>query len=655
MKRPFLTLGVVITFVAISVAFVGRKVLLPLVALSAIGIGLSFLLKRKSQNLFKQMAFVLSAVFLLCLVQIFNHTHYIEKIESLTGQGVITGRVVGEPEVYKDYSILYVKTESVGIENAPQNLHLNLFVTSDYDVNPDDTFVSTVEFVPLDSKDVKYNYPERVFVDCNTITFEKTENDRPHTLRYHFLSVKNFVEDRFDALFTPKEASILKGILLGDTNSMNSELKEVFIRCGVIHVMSVSGLHISVISQFIFLFLGLFGLSKRKCSVITILCVIAIIFITGAEPSVVRAGIMNIVALLGILLLRQTDGLNSLGLSVFAILFFNIYYITDISFMLSVLSFLGIIVFAPRISWSLLSKFKKESFLKDVMTVVIKSGAQSLAASIFTFPVMAIVFGGISTVSVIANFVINWHVTLLIVLAILSVCLGTVPILSDVIVFVLKQLILYIEVIMSALATPEISFVEFDKLSATVFVCISLILIAIWMIFSERLRLGYLVATITAIAISLIISHSYLDYNKVQFTVNREPDAISVSVSYKNESLAIVNEMASGEKTSSNYLSYNEKYVTLNKGSDNKNIAYDISTNEYGTLVTIHCADKTFLVTNNAETTKGMGAAVVVTSDVKEIKSSEKVIYLKYKESGEYANGEYCFAATDSIIFEMGE
>ena len=65
------------------------------------------------------------------------------------------------------------------------------------------------------------------------------------------------MSDRISMALPSREASILKAILLGEKGSADRDLKELYQRNGIAHVLAISGLHISLLG------IGLFSLLKR--------------------------------------------------------------------------------------------------------------------------------------------------------------------------------------------------------------------------------------------------------------------------------------------------------------------------------------------------------------------------------------------------------
>ena len=117
---------------------------------------------------------------------------------------------------------------------------------------------------------------------------------------------------------------------------------ESFRKSGVSHFIVVSGLHMSVVGM-CFPFI-LRKLLKNKFLYVFGSCAVIVLYmgITGFSPSVVRAGVMFIVYVIGMLFNRKPDSFSSLGLAVLILTAENPYAGGNIGLLLSVTATLGI-------------------------------------------------------------------------------------------------------------------------------------------------------------------------------------------------------------------------------------------------------------------------------------------------------------------------
>lgn len=124
------------------------------------------------------------------------------------------------------------------------------------------------------------------------------------------------LKEKIEELYEKENASILKGLLLGETDDIQEDIKESFQISNISHVLAISGMHISYIIIGINLLCGKL-LGKRKTQIITIIILTLYSFITGFSPSIVRAVVMGVLVIGAKMLNRKSDVWNILAISLF--------------------------------------------------------------------------------------------------------------------------------------------------------------------------------------------------------------------------------------------------------------------------------------------------------------------------------------------------
>lgn len=141
------------------------------------------------------------------------------------------------------------------------------------------------------------------------------------------------------------EAAVLAGILLGLDKDIPEHLYQAYQASGTAHILIISGFNISILSALIARFFRRL-LPYAWDALAATATIIIYTLLVGAEPPVVRAAIMGIVALPAYLLGRRPIHLNVLAFTAALMLFFTPGLLQDISFQLSFLATLGIMVFS---------------------------------------------------------------------------------------------------------------------------------------------------------------------------------------------------------------------------------------------------------------------------------------------------------------------
>jgi competence protein ComEC len=199
--------------------------------------------------------------------------------------------------------------------------------------------------------------------------------------------------DVLNYYFPEPNASLTNGILFGIQPSKNTLFYEAIKETGLLHMVVLSGTNITILGAILGSVFGF--LHKRLAVVLTICAIIAFIIFVGAQAPIVRAGVMGIITQVSILYRRKTLAIYSLLLSgiITGLIFPKM--IGTLSFNLSYGATLGIILFG--------NTNKNSSLLW-------KELKPSLAAQLFTTPLIFWHFRQISYIAPLANLLTGWVV-----------------------------------------------------------------------------------------------------------------------------------------------------------------------------------------------------------------------------------------------------
>lgn len=155
--------------------------------------------------------------------------------------------------------------------------------------------------------------------------------------------ISNIIEEKVKNNISEECSSILLGLILGKTDSIEEEIKQNFRNASMSHILAISGMHVS------YLLIGirvLFNksLGKRKTSIISIVFLIFYMFLTNFSPSITRAGVMSILLLFSKLVYRNNDTYTSLSLALLILLVYNPFLINNLGLQLSFGGVLGIVL-----------------------------------------------------------------------------------------------------------------------------------------------------------------------------------------------------------------------------------------------------------------------------------------------------------------------
>ncbi len=233
--------------------------------------------------------------------------------------------------------------------------------------------------------------------------------------------LRAYTRDMCDKLFE-NSAPIMSALIYGDKSSFESDFTAAASDAGVSHLFAVSGMHLTFFVSII-LFFG----KKRPVYAIAILLIIVFMALTGFPPSVVRAGIMQIAAMLALLFRRESDSFTSMAISLFVILSINPYAIADIGLQFSYVSILGILTVGKTMQRNLSEKIKiKNKLAAFLINFLLSAFIMTVSAQIFTTPLTMLYFSKISLVAVLANICLIWLVSILTTFGMLLLLLASI-------------------------------------------------------------------------------------------------------------------------------------------------------------------------------------------------------------------------------------
>jgi competence protein ComEC len=295
-----------------------------------------------------------------------------------------------------------------------------------------------------------------------------------------------------------EKGTLLSSITLGrQAVNLPAKITDLFIKTGLAHILAASGFHVAILLGFVLTITR--NLSPKQQFIIAITILIVYGTLTGLQPSVLRAILMGIGALIGLLYNRQVNSLGSLLLAATILLLWQPLWIWDLGFQLSFLATLGLIITVPLLK-------NKIDYFPNLIAEPI---AISLAATLWTMPLLMFTFNSIALYSIPINIITTPLVTLISLGGVFTAFLGLIyPPLGSIsasILYYPLELLLQITTFFSLLPFSTYST---GKLSLGVmliiYICLTLICFNIW--FRQRWHLiGLFILTL--ILIPIIYQH----------------------------------------------------------------------------------------------------------------------------------------------------
>ncbi len=314
--------------------------------------------------------------------------------ETLSQHISVVGRVSGK-EFRKSFSgefLPVICIVPIG-ENARENNMIQCYLKSSGDVLP-----SIGQFVEVKGKVKNFQSPtnpgefdSRLYYSTLKISYRLNEAEilrtggKANPYRESLFTLKAFLEKSLDLVLDEKDAGVMKAMLLGDKAYMDVEIKDMYKSNGIMHILAVSGLHISLIGT------GLYELFKRglwflfrvydkhlktagrlllKIEII-LPSILAVTFMysygvmCGMGSSSFRAICMFALRIAAPLLGRTYDVLSALALSEILLLLDQPLYLYNSGFLFSFGAVIGIAAISPVVELRPLTDFLVDRGLLD--------------------------------------------------------------------------------------------------------------------------------------------------------------------------------------------------------------------------------------------------------------------------------------------------
>jgi len=364
---------------------------------------------------------ILFGVLLSSLSTFLYYTHEVQPLSRLDGKTAqITARVTAVSEgEEKRYSVTVLESNLL-----PSGTCLSVTVGNEYiDL---ERYGSVHGTVSLHTSANKALHGDGVFLTGKLETVMKSKKGLP----YWHESLSEFLrEGLLEGIYRwmpPKEAAFAAGVCVGEVRGLSEQVDTDFRKSGLAHLTVVSGLHMSILSAATLGFLKCLRVRRSIRTVVTLAVLWLFTLVVGFSVSVIRASVMLHCILIGESFRRRADSRTSLAVALLMIVLQNPYALQDVGFLLSFTATWGLVVLMPL--WNaLLDSFpciKKRIWLRNVLQPI----GCSLAAMVFTAPVLAYAFGTVAVLSPIANVLTGVPVTVMLPLTLASGLLYHLPI-----------------------------------------------------------------------------------------------------------------------------------------------------------------------------------------------------------------------------------
>ncbi len=227
--------------------------------------------------------------------------------------------------------------------------------------------------------------------------------------------IRQRIMEVYRQLFSEADASLAGAMVLGDRTNLDADVKQLYQRNGIAHLIAISGLHIAMLGG------TLYQLLRRRLGSYPVAAGVGIVFIllygtmAGLSGATLRAVIMLIVSIGADVTGRKYDSLTAIAAALFLMLLGHPYQLNQAGFLLSFGAVTGIAVVKPAIS----VRFEKIPRMLEGLLV-------SVSVQLVLLPVMLYFFYEIPVYSILLNLIVVPLMSVLLFFLIIAAFAGSV-------------------------------------------------------------------------------------------------------------------------------------------------------------------------------------------------------------------------------------
>ncbi len=272
------------------------------------------------------------------------------------------------------------------------------------------------------SRDFRSNLlQEGVFLTLSQETDGSCQPRAALTLLRRARILSREISQRTLKLLPGDEGALLASLLSGEQDHFSSGFERALTASGTRHIVSVSGLHMSILAGIL---ITLFG--KKLGLLVSVPLSVVYAAIVGFSPSVVRAAVLLIFWAASFWLKEEKDSLTSFAAGLLLLLVYDPFASISMSLLLSFGATLGLILLSAPLNALWIDRIKpiQKKPLKQVLWYVSGTVTSTLAATLFTLPLTILFFDSVPLLSILSNLLVLWVLSFTMMGGILMLCVG---------------------------------------------------------------------------------------------------------------------------------------------------------------------------------------------------------------------------------------
>lgn len=325
--------------------------------------------------------------------------------------------------------------------------------------------------------------------------------------------------DQIEAVFPEPLSSTAAALLFGDRTGESEEVNEDYERLGIVHILSISGLHVTLLTGLLFFVMIRLGVTRERSRVVLLAALPLYCLLAGASPPVIRACLMTGAILFAASRHQQLKASSALSIAFIAMILYNPFSLFQAGFQLSF-----IVTFALVLSSGII--------LKRAQSALVLSWFVTILSQIAALPVLLYHFSELSLISPLANllFVPFYSLLMLPLLLLLFLFSFVVPVslpagLANALLNKMNQLAAF-------LSDLPVAVLVTGQPGMAVLAVVAFIAAGCFVLWENTGRLKYSLAVCGFLLIGLVFLNKYTPYGEVTFLDVGQGDSIFIKLPF---------------------------------------------------------------------------------------------------------------------------
>lgn len=445
-RSPFVFICIAL-LAGVAVARVSPLTLYTVPAFGIIGVSaiISIVLSMKIPSIKTGMLWLWFFIFGFCFLQAYNSL-----FQALLGKQTIEAEIISapqeKPKTYKceiltsnpkTKSIVYIQKDS----NSAQLCMGDRLQLSGTFNEIENTAESTFDYKA---------YLENKHIFSQAYVSAKNWTKTGHRISLQSIAIewrKKMVAQLTNNPLLYGSSGTLAALVFGDTSLLENRIIQAYSATGAMHILSVSGLHVGIISGMVLFLLSFVPQRFRLLKIfIALSCIWLYALVTGLVPSVFRAATMFSIVSIGACLNRSTSIYNSLAVAAVVSVIMEPNCVVDIGFQLSYLAIISIAYFGNNIQNMFHFENKIYAYIWGIVAV-------SIAVQIITLPITIYYFGVIPSYTLLTNILVVPLSFVVVLLCVATLIVGSIPLIGIAVAWFLNYSCMYLDHVISSIAS----------------------------------------------------------------------------------------------------------------------------------------------------------------------------------------------------------